>query len=179
MDVGQGAMDDGGGLFSAWEAANILMYLIRSAQLPRPARTIRVVLWVDEEIGQRGAATYAQDYASTMIDHVAAFESDSGNFDPLGFGFTGCEEAMTVMQTVLSLLESINATQLLNGGADADNGPLGAFGVPLGSMHSQGFIGPTPESQYYFNYHHSNADTVTAMDYNGLARSVAAYAVVS
>lgn len=99
-DVGQGAMDDGGGLFTSWEAVNMINRLIQRGLLQRPRRTIRVVLWVDEEVNQRGAATYYQDHMNELKDHVIAFESDSGNFDVTGFGFTGTPEAKAIMSLI-------------------------------------------------------------------------------
>jgi len=73
-DVGQGAMDDGGGIFSAWEALRIIHDLVQAGTLPRPKRTIRVVMWVDEEIGQEGAAQYVQQHLAELPNHVLAVE---------------------------------------------------------------------------------------------------------
>jgi carboxypeptidase Q len=175
-DVGQGAIDDGGGLFTSWESLKIIHDLVESGKLQRPRRTIRVVLWVDEEISQRGAATYLQDHLSSLQDHVIAFESDSGNFQPVGFGFTGVPAAKVIMQQIGTLLASIGAGNITDGGADTDNGPLVQAGVPGGVLNSSGF---DDSEAYYFWFHHSNADMITHINKQGFVNSVAAFAVMS
>jgi len=175
-DVGQGAIDDGGGLFSAWEALKIIHDLIKAGTLMRPRRTIRVVLWVDEEVSQRGAATYAEDFKDQLPNHVIAMESDSGNFQPVGFGFTGVPAAKVIMQQIGALMTSIGATSITDGGADTDNGFLLPAGVPLASLQSTGSDGP---NAYYFYFHHSNADMLTHMNKTGMINSIAAYAIMS
>jgi len=123
-DVGQGAIDDGGGLFSSWEALRLISFLVKSGEIPRPRRTIRVVLWVDEEIGQRGAKTYAETYKNDLNNHIFAIESDSGNFNPTGFGFSGSQEAFTLVEMIGEvLLSSIGSGNITFGdGSDVDNG---------------------------------------------------------
>jgi carboxypeptidase Q len=79
-DVGQGAMDDAGGCVIAMEAINVLRKL---DMIPR--RTIRVVLFTNEENGLNGGRQYAEDHAAELANHVAAIESDSGIFAPKGF----------------------------------------------------------------------------------------------
>jgi len=174
-DVGTGAIDDGGGLFTAWEAARIILSLVNRGLLPRPRRTIRVVMWVDEEVGQRGAATYAQNALPNIKDHVIAIESDSGNFEPTGFGFTGVQDATTIITQIGTLLRSIGSGNITNGGQDADNGFLGRLGVPCGSLKSAGF----GIDGYYFYFHHTHADTVSHIHRDGFRRSVAAFAVMA
>lgn len=179
-DVGQGAMDDGGGLFTSWEAVNLINRLIKSGQLKPPKRSIRVVLWVDEEVNQRGAATYYEDFKDSLKDHVIAFESDSGNFEVTGFGFTGTPEAKAIMNLIGSkLLADIGAGNITDGGADTDNGPLVAVGVPGGSLRSTGFgsAAKSPMDAYYFFFHHSHADMLTHLNRDGLRNSIAAFAV--
>eukprot|EP01102_Stenamoeba_stenopodia_P002642 TRINITY_DN124_c0_g3_i1.p1 TRINITY_DN124_c0_g3~~TRINITY_DN124_c0_g3_i1.p1 ORF type:complete len:510 (+),score=128.17 TRINITY_DN124_c0_g3_i1:51-1532(+) len=178
-DVGQGAMDDGGGIFSAWEALRIIHDLVEAGSLPRPRRTIRVVMWVDEEIGQEGAAQYVQQHLAELPNHVLAVESDSGNFKPVGFGFSGTQDAFQIIDSIGEvLLSPIEAGTINYGqGADADNGPLGAYGVPLGSLQSAGFSSGL--DAFYFFYHHTNADTITALDFDGLRNSVAAFSILS
>jgi len=183
-DVGTGCMDDGGGLFSAWQAITQLNYLVQSNIIPRPARTIRLIAWVDEEIGQQGARTYAKDYAAQLPNHVIAFESDGGNFMPQGYGFSGTSQAAVIMNQIGSvLLAAVNTSTIISGpgdGSDTDNGFLAPAGVPTGSMMSAGFYGyPTTYDAYYFNYHHSNADTFTSINPQGIENSVASFAVMS
>eukprot|EP01116_Phalansterium_solitarium_P021967 TRINITY_DN7066_c0_g1_i1.p1 TRINITY_DN7066_c0_g1~~TRINITY_DN7066_c0_g1_i1.p1 ORF type:complete len:497 (-),score=131.85 TRINITY_DN7066_c0_g1_i1:265-1755(-) len=177
-DVGQGAMDDGGGLFTAWEMVRIISQLVSDGLIPRPRRTIRAVFWVNEENGARGATTYLQDHVAELPNHVLAVESDSGNFNPIGFGFTGAANATAIVRDLSHLLEPIGVNGIFNGsGADTDNGPLVAAGVPGMSLISAGFSNWQTDNYYYFNYHHSNADSITSLDYDGLRLSVAAEAV--
>ena len=83
-DVGQGAMDDGGGCLAAWEAARLMLKLGL-----RPRRTVRVVLWTNEENGIRGAMQYAQRHEAALAKHTLAIESDAGVFLTNGLGFLG------------------------------------------------------------------------------------------
>jgi carboxypeptidase Q len=165
-DVGQGAMDDAGGCVAAWEAVR----LIHDLGL-RPKRTIRVVMWTNEEIGLRGAITYRDSVASSIDKHVLAIESDSGVFEPEGFGFTGSDEAYALMQQVGELLEPIGAGLMRRGGGGADIGPLMRQGVP-----GMGLIVDTSK---YFWYHHTEADTIDKLDPAEMARCVAALAVAA
>ena len=87
-DVGSGAIDDGGGCIVTWEA----LRLMRALNL-RPRRTVRVVLFVNEENGLRGALAYREQHKAELPNHVLMLESDSGVFRPRGFGFTGAPEA--------------------------------------------------------------------------------------
>ncbi len=107
-DVGQGAMDDGGGVVAAWEAVR----LIKELGL-KPRRTIRVVGWVNEENGGAGGRQYAADHADE--EHVLAIESDEGVFSPEGFGFTGSDRAFDVVSRVGRLLERIDAGAVTRG----------------------------------------------------------------
>src|SRR5207247_2085755 len=83
-DVGQGAMDDGGGSVAAWEAVRLI-----KQWLPRPKRTVRVVLWTNEEIGLAGARGYAQAHRAEADNHMLAMESDNGVFAPRGLQYNG------------------------------------------------------------------------------------------
>ena len=85
-DVGQGAMDDGGGCVAAWEALRIIKELGL-----KPKRTIRVVMWTNEENGTRGGNAYRDNHMDNLKNHILAIESDGGVFSPEGFGFTGSE----------------------------------------------------------------------------------------
>jgi len=135
-----------------------------------------VLHWVDEEIGQAGATTYAKNHAADIQNHVLAVESDAGNFAPTGFGFSGTPEATKIITQIGTLLHSIGAGNITAGeGEDTDNGYLGQMGVPCGSLESDGF----GVDGYYFYYHHSNADTVTHINRNGFKSSIAAFAVLS
>ena len=88
-DVGQGAMDDGGGAICAWESVRLMKQLGL-----RPRRTVRVVLWTDEENGQAGAKAYERRHKDELARHILAMESDSGTFPPAGFSFAGSDNAL-------------------------------------------------------------------------------------
>lgn len=92
------------GIFAAWEAVVLIHRLVQAKQIPCPLRSIRAVLWVDEEVSQRGAATYLEQHVHELPQHVIAMESDIGNFVPYAFGFTGLPEAKQVMQGLATLL---------------------------------------------------------------------------
>ncbi len=104
-DVGQGAMDDGGGSVAAWEAVRLMHRLGL-----RPRRTVRVVLWTNEENGGRGALAYRDAHAAELAKHVLAMESDNGAFNPKGYVLAGTDSAAALVQQVAGLLQSINAT---------------------------------------------------------------------
>lgn len=168
-DVGQGVMDDGGGCIAAWEAVRILI-----EQGIRPKRTIRVVLWTNEENGLRGANEYArwvQDDEQSLQKHVIAMESDAGVFDPIGFGFSGTEKAYIELSEIAQLLEPIEASELRKGGGGADIGPLMNKGVPG--------MGLNVDGEKYFWFHHTDADTIEKLDeddFNECVATMAAYA---
>lgn len=165
-DVGAGAMDDGGGAVAAWEAARVIQEL----EL-KPRRTIRVVLWTNEENGLRGGKTYRDAHLAEIANHVAAIESDNGVFRPLGFRFSGSEEALPLAQSIGPLLAPIEADSILPGEGEADISPLLERGVPGFSLAVEG--------SHYFWYHHTEADTLDKLDPHELARCVAAMAVLA
>lgn len=165
-DVGQGAMDDGGGCVAAWEA----LRLIKKLGL-RPRRTIRVVMWTNEENGLRGGNAYRDAHRAEVDKHVLAMESDNGVFDVRGFGITAGEGAMTMAADIGSLFSSFGATEVTAGGGGADIGPIAALGVPT--------ISPTVDGTKYFWYHHSNADTMDKLDPREMAENVALLSVLA
>ena len=163
-DVGQGAMDDAGGVVAAWEAIRIM----RELGL-RPRRTIRAVGWTSEENGGPGGSEYVADHGAEH--HVLAMESDAGTFEPSGFGFTGSDEAFGIVSEIGTLLERIGSGTITRGGGGADIAPLMATGVPG--------MGLTVDGTRYFWYHHSDADTIDKLDPEELARCVATMAVMA
>ncbi|UCC82672.1 MAG: M20/M25/M40 family metallo-hydrolase [Gemmatimonadota bacterium] len=165
-DVGTGAMDDGGGSVAAWEA----LRLMRELGL-RPRRTVRVVLWTNEENGLRGALAYRDYHVDELDDHVLAIESDAGVFKPLGFGFTGSTAAYVIIREIGSLLEPIGADDVRRGGGGADIGPIMREGVPG--------MGLRVDGEKYFWYHHTEADTIEVLDPREMAECVAAMAVMA
>ena len=165
-DVGQGAMDDGGGCVAAWAAVKLLQRLGL-----RPRRTVRVVMWTNEENGLRGGNAYRDAHRAELENHVLAIESDAGVFEPKGFGFSGSDAAFDLVSQIGALLEPINAGQISRGGGGADIGPITREGVPG--------MGLNVDGSKYFWYHHSNADTIDKLDPREVALSVAALAVMS
>jgi carboxypeptidase Q len=167
-DVGQGAMDDGGGVVAAWQAVK----LIHSLGL-RPRRTVRVVLWTNEENGGRGAQAYRDAHAAELKQHVLAMESDNGTFAPHGFRFSGSDAALARVQQVGALLQPIGAGKVTKEteSPEADIAPLVERGVPGAGLDV--------ERSRYFWFHHSEGDTLDKVDPAELARCVAALAVMA
>lgn len=161
-DVGAGATDDGGGAIAAWEVARLL----KTLKL-RPRRTIRVVLFTNEENGLRGGYDYRDRYRATLSDHVLMIESDAGVFAPLGFGFSGNDAARAQVAAIARLLAPIGATRIGASGGGADIGPsVQAARIPAMSLDVDG--------GKYFLIHHTDADTVDKIDPTELARCAAA-----
>jgi carboxypeptidase Q len=167
-DVGQGAMDDAGGSFAAWEAVR----LMKRVGL-RPRRTVRVVLWTNEENGGRGATAYRDAHMNELAKHVLAIESDNGTFSPIGFNVSGSDATLATAQSIGPLLARIGAGRIEQEreGPEADIAPLVALGVPG--------MGLKVDRTRYFWYHHSEADTFDKLDAAEVARCVAAMAVMA
>jgi len=163
-DLGRGAIDDGAGCGIVLEA------LRQIASLPtRPRRTIRVVLFANEENGLAGGKAYAAAHAAELGKHVAALESDSGTGRPLGFSWNAGPSAEPVIRAIGDLLEPLGAGELQgDGGGGADIGPLRTAGVPLFSVRQ--------DASRYFDYHHTANDTFDKIDAEALDRNVAAVA---
>ncbi len=167
-DVGQGAMDDAGGCFAAWEA----VMLMKKLGL-KPKRTVRVVMWTNEENGLRGATAYRDmvQEDGTLENHVLAIESDGGVFEPRGFGFGGSDEAYGMVKAIGKLLSPIGADNISKGGGGADIGPIMQEGVPGMGLHV--------DNSRYFWYHHTAADTIDKLDEEEYQKCIAAMAVMA
>lgn len=165
-DVGQGAHDDGAGCVIMMQA----LTLLRELDL-RPRRTIRVVLFTNEENGLRGAKGYAEQHADELESHVAGIESDSGGFAPWGFEVQGDDVAQAQVADIVSLLEPVGAARSRKGWGGADLRPLADQGVPG--------LGLWVDGSRYFDYHHTPADTLDKVDPDDLKRQVAAVAVMA
>jgi len=167
-DVGQGAMDDAGGCFAAWEA----VMLMKELGL-QPKRTVRVVMWTNEENGLRGATAYRDmvQKNGTLKNHVLAIESDGGVFEPKGFGFGGSDKGYEMVSTIGELLSPINAGSVKRGGGGADIGPIMREGVPG--------MGLLVDSSRYFWYHHTAADTIDKLNEEEYQKCIAAMAVMA
>ena len=165
-DVGQGAHDDGTGCAIVMQALTVL----RKLGL-KPRRTIRVVLFTNEENGLRGAFQYAEDHKSEVANHVMAMESDSGGFHPQGFSVQSKNpKVLKVTEQIVKLLEPIGANRARSGGSGADLIPLVRAGVPGMGLWVKG--------DQYFDYHHTAADTLDKVNAEHLAKNVAAVAVL-
>jgi carboxypeptidase Q len=166
-DVGAGATDDGGGCIVTWEA----LRLMKKLNL-RPRRTVRVVLWTNEENGGRGGLAYRDQHRAELAKHVMMLESDGGVFRPLGFGFTGNDTARTTVKAIATLLSGIAADQISPGGGGADIGPsMQEAHVPGMSLEVDG--------AKYFLIHHTPADTIDKIDPVEMAKCAAAVAVMA
>lgn len=165
-DVGQGAMDDGGGFVAAWEAVRLLHRLGL-----RPRRTVRVVGWTNEENGLRGGNAYRDAHHEELERHVLAIESDGGVFAPEGFGFSGSDAAFAIVEEVGTLLDRIGAGAITRGGGGADIGPMMREGVPG--------MGLRVDGTRYFWYHHTDADTIDKLDPHELGLCVATMAIMA
>jgi len=165
-DVGQGAHDDGGACIASWE----VLRLIKELGL-KPKRTIRCVMWTNEENGGKGNKGYRDMHMDEMDKHVLAIESDGGVFSPEGFGFSGNESAREIVEEIHELMKPIGANTISEGGRAADVAPLNDEGVPVMSLKVDG--------SKYFWYHHTNADTFDKIDFNEFNRCIAAMAIMA
>jgi len=165
-DVGQGAEDDGGGAISAWEAVRLMKQLGL-----RPRRTVRVVLWTDEENGGSGAKGYEKRHKAELAKHILAIESDSGAFQPRSFSFAGSDKALANLKEWTGALAQLGMRTVTKGGGDADVNELVQDGVPVMSLHC--------DSTNYFWYHHSAADTMDKLNPQQLGMCAAAFAVMA
>ncbi|TSK34860.1 Carboxypeptidase Q [Bagarius yarrelli] len=165
-DVGQGAMDDGGGMAISWEALS----LIKDLGL-RPKRTLRAVLWSAEEAGGVGAMQYYQQHKANITNFDLVMESDMGTFAPIGLQFTGSDKARAIMAEIMKLLAPINVTSLEKHGEGTDINMWMQAGVPGASLH-------TADSKYFW-FHHTEGDTMTVQNPEEMNLCSAVWAVVS
>jgi carboxypeptidase Q len=171
-DLGTGAIDDGAGVAVSMETAN----LIQKLRL-KPKRTIRVIAWMNEENGSAGSKQYAKDHEKDWANHFAAMETDGGAGHPLGANIKGKPELKKMLAPVAAILQESGAGILdLVEHCGADIEPLEKAGVPAFS--------PIQDSRFYFNYHHTAADTLDKIVPKELAENsavvaVAAYALAS
>jgi hypothetical protein len=197
-DVGQGAQDDGSGIMAAYQAVT----LIHKLGL-KPKRTIRLVFWVNEENGGAGGRAYRTMIGNKIGDQVAAIEMDEGAEKPLGMGYgsmgaprrprtaTGAaapaaapagppnvtampadvQQSVATLQDIVSLLGSIGTDSVSAGGGGSDIGPLTADGVPS--------LSPRTVDAHYFDWHHTEADTLDKVDPVEFKKNAAMLSVVT
>jgi len=167
-DVGQGAMDDGGGCLISTEAVALLKFMGL-----KPKRSVQAILWTAEELGLYGGEDYARHHAADMENIIAAFESDGGTFNPTGFDVAGTDEFGCIMYEILKLSEeTISATEYaMHESVSTDISHLIEKGVPGISLMN--------EADEYFYYHHTEADTMSMMDAGELDRGMGLWAMAA
>jgi carboxypeptidase Q len=169
-DLGTGAIDDGAGIVTSMQVIHLMQKLGI-----HPKRTIRFIAWMDEEQGGEGAETYAQEHASELNNHIGALESDLGSDHPDGITYVGKPEMEEYLKPVAHVLDTIGASTVTRGDIVGEDVSF-LKGVP-------GFT-PTQDTRFYFNYHHTAADTFDKVDpkllnENAAVMSVVAYALAS
>jgi len=165
-DVGAGASDDGGGCVVTWDALRLMKKLGLT-----PRRTVRVVLFTNEENGDRGGEGYRDAHMADLKNHVMLLESDGGIFNPEGFGYTGPAAGKATITAIASLLKSIGADPVRDGGGGSDIGPSGTAGpVPMISHLA---------AANYFQIHHTPADTIERITPKQAGDNAAAIAVMA
>jgi carboxypeptidase Q len=165
-DAATGASDDGVGCVVTWEAARLMKKLGI-----RPKRTVRVVLFTNEENGTRGGNGYRDAHAAEAGNHILALESDSGVFAPARLGFSGSEAARKMIADIATLLTPMGMQEVASGGGGADIGPVGQLGkVPM--------MAYSGDATKYFTIHHTPADTVDRIEPAEVSRAAAAIATV-
>lgn len=166
-DVGQGAMDDGGGLFVSWAAPVILKRLNL-----RPRRTLRSIFWTAEELGLVGAYAYEEKHRKDNDKINFIMESDEGTFAPLGLEVAGSPKARCIVAEILKLFDSVNATTLVESESPgSDIAVLIKKGIPGASLHNA--------NDRYFWFHHTEGDTMNVEDPNELDLCTAFWTAVA
>ena len=166
-DLGTGAIDDGAGVAVSMEVAN----LIQKLHL-KPKRTIRVIAWMNEENGLAGSKQYAKDQEKEWMNHFAVMETDGGADHPLGINIKAKPEVKKTFAPVAAILQGSGAGMLnLVEHCGADIGPMEKVGVPAFSA--------IQDSRFYFNYHHTAADTLDKIVPKELAENSAVVAVAA
>src|SRR5438034_9261601 len=166
-DLGTGAIDDGAGVAVSMEVANLIQKLRF-----KPKRTIRVIAWMNEENGEAGSKQYAKDHEKEFSNHFAAMETDGGAGHPIGINIKGNSEVKKMFAPVAALLQESGAGSLnLVEHCGADIEPLEKAGVPAFS--------PIQDNRFYFNYHHTAADTLDKIVTKELAENSTVVAVLA
>lgn len=165
-DLAQGAHDDGTGCVQSIEVLRIF----RSMGY-KPKRTVRAVMFMNEENGLRGGTKYAELATKNKEKHIAAIESDRGGFTPRGFTMTASKAVRDKIKSWKPLLETYGLTDFDKEGGGADIGPLGKQGVPVFEF--------LPDSQRYFKYHHTQEDTFDKVDKRELELGAASMAALT
>lgn len=150
-DLAEGAHDDGAGCMQSIEVIRAI-----KASGIKPKRTIRAVMFMNEENGTRGAAKYAELAAANKENHIFAIESDAGGFGVVSLGIDGKPEQETKIRSWLPLFKPYGILDMPDGGGGADIGPLKRLGAVM--------CGVNPGSQRYFDHHHAPNDVFEAVN---------------
>jgi hypothetical protein len=164
-DPGEGAHDDGAGCIQSIEVLRLFQKLGI-----RPKRTIRAVMFMDEEIAQRGGKEYARVAVANNEHHYFAIESDRGGLLPVGIGISTTPEKLERIAELKEYFEPYGITRISDGGGGVDIGPLRNFGISMASV--------IPDPQRYFDYHHSANDTFEQVNIRELQLGSAAMAAL-
>ena len=166
-DLGTGAIDDGAGVAVSMQA----IHLMKELGI-RPRRTVRMIAWMSEEEGSEGAAAYVKDHAAEFGNHVAAIESDLGADHPTGIYYSGNPDLGRWLRPVAHVLDANGAGQLVAAPETGEDiSGLTQKGVPS--------FAPVQDSRFYFNYHHTAADTFDKVDEKHLNENAAIMAVLA
>jgi len=165
-DVGEGAQDDGASVIACLQAVALMKKLGL-----QPRRTLRVAFWVNEENGGRGGEVYRAWIGDQIRNQVAAIEMDGGAETPVGFGAAVDNASGDVLRQIAGLLKRVGATDIGGGGGGADIEPLMRDGVPGLAERTVG--------THYFDWHHTEADTLDKVNPDDFRKNMAAMAVMS
>jgi hypothetical protein len=160
-DLGDGSHDDGAGIVQSMEVLRLFKQMNY-----KPKRTIRVVLYMNEENGLRGGTAYAQYAKQNKEKHIFALESDAGGFSPRGFVFEATNSQFKQIESWKPYFSPYLADRFELGGSGADIGPLRDNKAVLSGLR--------PDSQRYFNFHHAANDTFDAINKRELELGAAA-----
>ena len=166
-DLGTGAIDDGAGVAVAMQA----IHLMKDLGI-HPRRTVRMIAWMSEEEGSEGAAAYVKEHAAEFGNHVGAIESDLGADHPTGIFYAGNSNLGQWLRPVAHVLDANGAGQLVAAPETGEDiSGLTQKGVPS--------FAPVQDSRFYFNYHHTAADTFDKVDEKHLNENAAIMAVLA
>lgn len=166
-DLGTGAIDDGAGVVVSMQ----VIHLLKALGI-HPRRTVRVIAWMCEEEGSEGAAAYMVDHAGEISNHIGAIESDLGADHPTGIYFSSKRDLGQWLRPVAQVLEPIGAASLVSAPETGEDiAGLTEKGVPS--------FAPMQDSRFYFNYHHTAADTFDKVDMRHLNENAAVMAVLA
>jgi hypothetical protein len=166
-DLGTGAIDDGAGVVVSMQAIHLLQQLGI-----HPRRTVRFIAWMSEEEGSEGAAAYMTNHAAGLANHIAAIESDLGADHPTGIYYAGKPELGDWLRPLSNVLDPIGAETLVaSPETGEDINALTEKGVPS--------FAPVQDNRFYFNYHHTAADTLDKVDPKHLSENAAVMTVLA